>query len=336
MDDVVTTPTTASTPAPATPTPAETPAVTPPERPTSMRDAFEQVQAKHSATPGTPTTQAAETPTTDGKPAATKGPIPFDVHETSMKNAREKTRADVEAEYRQKYGWADTLDRSAAESGVQIARMFAQDREGFVRQMLHDAVADPTLAPVVRSEAARILNGARGQTSPEIDLEPDNPALYDNEGRQLTQAGYSAQKVQALVQKAVQDALAKEVAPLKQAHDTRVQQEALTQLQSTATADATAAMTEASKWSGFAEHKGEIANVFRANPTWSLERAYLDVLHRVILPSRDRTSQAQTMASLKDKAVAQVETTTTTAASPGKKLRTPQDLARFMESRVRR
>lgn len=334
MDEVVTTSATdTSTPAAVvstTPT-TETPAASPPARPTSMRDAFDKAQAKLSAPPGAATTQPAETKTPDGTPTATKGPIPFDVHETSMRNAREKTRAEVETEYQTKYGWVEN-QRSQIEQAVQLANLYSTDKAGYVRQLLSEAANDPTLAPVVRSEAARIMGAHRNDAA--IDLEPDI-SVSDANGQIVSQT-YSAQKVQAIVQKAVQDALAKEVAPLKQAHEATQHREALQQIDATAKTQATEVMGRASKWEGFTEHKKEIAEAFRLNPSWTVEQAYLDVLHRVILPSRDRSSQAQTMASLKDKAVAQVETTTGTAAAPGKKLKTPQDLARFMESRAGR
>jgi hypothetical protein len=338
MDEVVTTPTTDSgSPSAAvtttTPTTETSAAVTPTARPTSMRDAFEKAQASVSAKTGTPTTPATETTATEGKPQATKGPIPFDVHETALKNAREKSAAEAMATWRAQHGWAEQADRTKVEQAIRVADAYNADKANFVRQLLAESAADPQLAAVVRSEAARLLGASRGGSS-EADFEPDIP-VADANGQIVAQT-YSAQKVQAIVARAVQDAMAKEVAPLKQAHEARQASETERQIQSTADAHATTKMATAQKWEGFEAHRAEVAKAYREHPSWSLEEAYLDVLHRVILPSRTRTSEAQTLASLKDKAVAQVQTTTGTAATPGKRPMSPQALAKFMEARAGR
>jgi hypothetical protein len=325
MDDVtVATPDAPSTPdavvaAPETPVVA-TPA---PARPTSMQEAFKRAEAKSAAPTGTATIQ----PATDGaSPAITKGPIPFESHETILRNAREKTRAEVMAEVQGKYGWAEHVDRATVEQAVELGKLYSTDKAAFVRQLFGD---NPDRAVV--AEAARFLGQQRGQT--DVDTEPDIP-VSDANG-QIVARTYSAEKVQAIVAKAVQDAIAKEVGPLKQDHEARQHQAALQQITTTAEAQAKSVMARLSTYDGFQANKAEIAKVFRDHPEFTPEQAYLDVLHRVILPSRDRTSQAQTMASLKDKAVAQVETTTGTAATPGKRPTTPQALARFMASRQR-
>jgi len=83
-----------------------------------------------------PTTQADGT--TDLAPAA-KGPIPFDVHDTALKNARLKERQAVEQEYRTSVG-----DPAIAKEATQWFQRAAQDRVGFLRDVITKPCQTPT------------------------------------------------------------------------------------------------------------------------------------------------------------------------------------------------
>lgn len=77
--------------------------------------------------------------------------------------------------WKEQFGWAETVDRDAVQRAAEIGQLYTQDRAGYIRQILAEAVGDPTLATVVRSEAARLLAGARGQqpaAAPEPQLVP--------------------------------------------------------------------------------------------------------------------------------------------------------------------
>jgi len=77
--------------------------------------------ADPSAPPPTPVAA-----TSDGDDDATyqallaSGSMPVDRHKAVLTNARNKTRAEVEQEYRTKFGWAESFDRQRAEHGLGI------------------------------------------------------------------------------------------------------------------------------------------------------------------------------------------------------------------------
>lgn len=256
--------TSVSTPSAAPSTPSAAPATSAPSSsPTpSQRPTFAQAFARDAAQPADPSSAQPEAATTapagDGLTEGAQGPIPFTVHKTALENARTKEADRVRAEVQAQYGWAAGVDRSTAEAGMQIGRMFQQDRPGFIRQVLAEAMADQTLAPMVRSEAARVL-GSRRQEAP-ADLSPDIPVM-DAQGNMVAQT-YSATRVQQIVQQALEQALQ----PLQQDYQQRQQRDQQVayaqQLEST-TQDI---WSDVSSLPGFADHKDEIAKVFAATP----------------------------------------------------------------------
>jgi len=293
------TPTTTAAPsAPAASAPA-----TPAERPTTFAQAFASdaaTQTEASAQPEAATTQPAETTTATAPvhPSAEKtGPIPFDVHKTALENARTK----AVAEYKEKFGWAEAVDRSAYEEAARIGQLYQRDKPAYIRQVLAEAVNDPTLAPLVRSEAARVL-GSRQQPAAPQAIEPDIPVV-DEQGRTVAQA-FSAERVKALIAQAVADAIGKEVAPIKADFQTRQQQEQARQQQAEAQkASNTLYEQVTTELQGFKEHEAEIAAVFEkipGDPATALYRAYA----QVVIPKLQAAGQAKALEDLKTKAAA--------------------------------
>ena len=168
--------------------------ITPAERPT-MAQAFASDAAtptESQAQPDAATTQPAETTNAQAPvhPSEKTGPIPFDVHKTALDNARTKARAEVEAEL----GWAKSVDRAAVEEAARIGQLYQTDKPAYIRQILSEALASPELAPLVRSEAARVLGSRPKEQTAEI--EPDIPVV-DQSGAVVSQA-FSAGKVKEL------------------------------------------------------------------------------------------------------------------------------------------
>ena len=137
--------------APASPAPAATSAApaaasttTPGQRPT-FAQAFASDAATTPETPAQPeaaTTQPAESTETQApvNPSVdAKGPIPFDVHKTALENARTK----AVAEYKEKFGWAEQVDRALYEETAQIGHLYRSDKPAFFRQLLSEAAANP-------------------------------------------------------------------------------------------------------------------------------------------------------------------------------------------------
>lgn len=94
------------------------------------------VQSPTGAGDGTPsgqtaaTTQAPAAPTS-GQPETKRGPIPFDVHETALKNAREK----AEKATAERYAWANGLDPNDVKEALRIHKMLNGDVRGFYAQL---------------------------------------------------------------------------------------------------------------------------------------------------------------------------------------------------------
>jgi hypothetical protein len=195
---------TAGTTITATPAPVAAPAsasVTPAERPT-FAQAFASDAAPPSTTQAQPeaaTTQPAESTTTEVPvhPSADKtGPIPFDVHKTALDNARTKAIA----EYKEKVGWAENVDRSLIEETAKIGHLYRSDKPAFFRQLLAEAAGNPETLAVLRSESARFLAGGRQPAAAPVDLTPDIPVV-DDQGRVVSHS-FSAERVTQLLKQA--------------------------------------------------------------------------------------------------------------------------------------
>lgn len=317
MTETTTTTTTPAT-APAAP-PAAAPATSAPatpsspgERPTTFAEAFARdaaVSETPAADDGTATTApSSETPDDTAPP--TPGEPPREKWETILNNAREKAKQEATKEFQQQYGWAQGVDRAAVEEAARMGQLYQQDRPGFIRQMLAEALTDADLAPLVRSEAARVLanrtRGTQPEAQPAPDLSPDIPVL-DAEGRVVTQT-YSAERVQQIVQQAISDAIGKELAPLKQDYQTRQQREQAIQQQQALQQQSESIYADALETlPGFKEHEASIAEAFNAIPaSVPADRALRMAWKQVVgdkLANADQV-KAQTITDLKTKAAA--------------------------------
>lgn len=157
----------------------------------------------------------ADVPPTDGI-TPEQGPIPLERHKAVLDGAYKER--DAFKQQLDQLSWATKVDRAAVEEYSRLGQMYQADRPGFIRQLLAEASQNPELMPLVRSEAARVL-GTRSQPSPVEDLSPDIPVM-DANGQVVSQT-YSADRVNRIVAKAVQDAITKEVGPIRQDFQTR-------------------------------------------------------------------------------------------------------------------
>lgn len=143
--------------------------------------------------------------------------------DTILNNQREKAKLEarqaVEAEW-EPYAWAKQVPRDAMENAIRLAQQVQSDPVGFFRQLYTDLDNHPTHAAQLRSEAARLL--ASGKANKPMDLSPD-VEIVDASG-QVAGRTFSAERVQAIVQQAVNEALQKEVAPIKSDYEQRRQQ----------------------------------------------------------------------------------------------------------------
>lgn len=201
-----------------------------------------------------PADVAAVSPSTETVPSTPQGPIPVPVHVKALENARTKAVAEAKAKWEQQYGWAKTVDREQVAQAVQIAQRFQQDPGGYIRDLLTEAVGNPQLAPIVRSEVARVLGQRPAATPAPVDLTPLSVEMTDGQARNL----YTAEQLQAYVQQElakVRDEFKPAVQTAQQLRD----REELAAQREQANDFAAGALGELDKLPGFKEHAKEIA-----------------------------------------------------------------------------
>lgn len=305
---------TSGTTATETAAPSTSASVTPDQRPT-MAQAFASDAATSSestAQPEAATTQPAETSETQAPvhPSEKTGPIPFDVHKTALENARAK----AVAEYKEKFGWAESVDRTAYEQAMQIGQLYQRDPVAYIKQIVAEASANPELAPLVRSEAARVL-GSRQQEKP-APIEADIPVV-DDQGRVVSHS-FSAERVKQLLaqeREALKQELLGEIAPLKQERENAKRQKQAADQQAQIETSVKSIYEQAtSELPQFKEHEQEIAKALAeipGEPGAALYRAWA----KVVLPKLEAKSQSKTLDDLKTKAAASVANPTAPAVA---------------------
>lgn len=309
------------------------------ERPTTALQALTQAAAHADPDPATsPETgaigQAAVLdPASATHPSTeTQGPIPFTVHKTALDNARLKARDEAIAEWRQQHGWAETVDRTATEQAARLGELFRSDRAGFVRQILTEAATDPTLAPVVRSEAARILGHRQAQP---VDLSPDIPVV-DEHGNVVSHT-LSDGRIQARIDAAVAKALGtfgEKVDPLLRERETRQQQEQQAEATRQFEAGVQDLYTEACDvLPHFKEHEVEIAKAMEAIPG-DPAKAMRQAWKQVVGPLLSAKAKADVLDSFNKKVAAQTVDGSGKAASTPSRPRNERELAAFMRQRA--
>ena len=299
------------------------------ERPTSASQALTQAAASLSseaaASPETSATGTAPAPDQTGAlHPSTEGPIPFPVHKTALENARIKA---VE-EWRQQHGWAEQVDRASVLEAERLGSLYRQDRAGYVRQLLTEAAQDPTLAPVVRSEAARILGARHAQP---VDLSPDVPVL-DEHGNVVTQT-LSADRIQARIDAAVAKALGTFGETVKPLLTEREQRQAEAQAAEQARqleVDVSDLYAEAiDVLPHFKEHEVAIAQVMDTIPG-DPAKAMRQAWKQVVGPLLSAKAKADVLDSFNKKVAAQTVDGSGKAASTPARPQNQQELARYM------
>ena len=178
----------------------------------------------------------------------------------------------------------------------------AADPVAHATQLLSELQADERYRPQVASQAAKILQALRThqpkeEPEPQPDLVAENGMPVYSAERLRQYREWDAKRSQAAIEARLSEALK----PLRELQQER-QQSRLTQQASESAAKQYA---DAQKWHGFKEHEADIAKAFNDNRDWSLQDAYLHILHTKILPSFPANAQAKVVADLQSKAAAQ-------------------------------
>lgn len=242
------------------------------------------------------------------QPPARTGFVPTADHVKAVENARMKARADVDQEYRQKYSTLDAM-----------SRQYVDDRPGFIKGLLHEALRDPELAPQIRSLAGQTL---RTQSpTPAAPAEAPPPDFQDGAGNQF----YSAKAMQArdqwLIQQ-VRDQVLGEVEPALQTtaeiKAERDAEQANTQLRQVMTSH----LAKARNWPYFTDHEAEIKAALATAPLTSghpAEEAMLlrETYDRIVGPKLSDLERKRITADLQSRAHASTLNPASTGAPSG-------------------
>ncbi len=229
---------------------------------------------------------AASTPAASGEP-------PRERWDDILSNTRTKTRSEVEAEYRQKYGWAD---------------QFQSDPYSFVDTWVDQLAAHPQYQAQIYAKAARMLQSRRGAAQPQQVAEepqPDVP-IVDGHGN-VTGQTYSAKQLKQWrdwdwAQK--QSTLDQRLQPLEEMRTTLEQHAVQQQVQQQADRHATETLTELRRDPHFKAHESKVKKALMDHPEWgdNVHRAYHHVLQTDILPSFTRNAESNVLGQLKTQA----------------------------------
>ncbi|HEV8217414.1 MAG TPA: hypothetical protein VGP95_16310 [Gemmatimonadaceae bacterium] len=339
-----TTPVTTTEAAPAAPaTSAPASPSTTSERPTDVRSlaAFLQKGATPTETPTASTETAATGPAVEAKPDGAhpntdaKGPIPFEVHHKALANARAAAAKEATEQFEQEYGWAKQIPREALQEWGATARRMTTDPIGFLTDFVKELEAHPTHAQSLRSQAGRILASARG--TPPADLSPDL-VVDDGQGKQI--ATYSADRVKAIVAQAVNDALAKHVAPL--AHDKQAREAAAAKVAAKQATDAKVndVMSQLDELLEIAadtdaDEKKTLYTALDALVAKGVDpiKAAMQVRKEHLEPMREKRAAAKALDSFTKKAAGNTANGRGTTATPTK-LKDRKDIATFLRQRA--
>jgi hypothetical protein len=211
--------------------------------------------------------------------------MPVDRHKAVLTNARNKTRAEVEQEYRAKYGWADTFDRRRAESGLGLLDGLDKNAEHTLRVLA--ASYGISLAPPAAAAPAE----PEGPPPPDVRLD---------DGSEF----YSAKQL-AKLNEWQQQQYDKKIAAIENRFKPFLEKQQLTELREHANAEASTTLAECrAEWASFTMLEGDIKQRMMADPNLTLERAYIRAYAAKGLPALQQQHETDRASQLSRKAAA--------------------------------
>lgn len=190
---------------------------------------------------------------------------------------------------------------------VKAMREFAADFQAdpvqTVMRLNERLQGDARFGPQLASAAARMLQARRGQGQPAAEPEPEPDLMAEN-----GQPVYSApqmRKWQAWQAGQMEAKILQRLAPLEQQAKATAEERRVSEVRQRANAQADTLLAQAKTWHGFEAHQDAILEAFKSHEDWTLQDAYLSVLHSKILPAMPAQAQATVVADLQQKAAAQ-------------------------------
>ena len=274
--------------------------------------------ADPSATPPTPVAATSDDEAdAEYQTLLASGSMPVDRHKAVLTNARNKTRAEVEREYRERYGWADQIDRARAEHALGLMQALDRNPE----------------------QTLRTIAGAMGINfaPPAAPKEPEGPPPPDvrlDDGSEF----YSAAQLAKL--NAWKDAqLEQRFAALSKRFEPWVQKQVHAEMRQQADAEAGSLLTTCrNEWPQFSALEGDIKQRMMADPQLSLDRAYIQAFASKGLPALQAQHETDRASQLSRKAAASAAPPSAPrAVTPLRdRERTTEDLTREVFAAARR
>lgn len=204
-----------------------------------------------------------------------------------LDNARKKTRAEVDAEYRHRYSAYDA---------------FEKDPWSAVRGWLDEASTHSVYGPLVSSY---LTERSKPQRPTLQEPTPDVP-IVDEQGH-ITGHTYSAEKLREWREwnnAELTGKLEARFGPIEQRESARAEREAQQEIHEQAEHFASTTLAELRQQPYFREHEADIKQALLDNPNWgsNVHAAYTYVLTTKILPQLSRAEQGKVVEALTGKA----------------------------------
>lgn len=266
-----------------------------------------------------PATEATPSPITD----STTGEPPKERWADILENTRKKEREAALTEWRQQYGWAESVPREQLEQITQFYGSYQDNPAEWLERAYQEALSHPVHGVTVKSRIGRMLASMRqAQAEPESPI-PDIPIVNERN----EPVGNLAEIVQRI--------LAKEISPLKQDYETRQTEKQVATERAEQKARAEAMADEDVKYvksrKNFKEHREAVMKAFQANKGMSLRDAYDYVIDNEVLPGYGQKAQAQVLSDLQQKANAQTVNPGTPSGSAKPKFKNYEEAAIYYE-----
>lgn len=317
--------------APATSAPASVQTTS--ERPSSMLEALEQAAAKQEQPTAETGAPAATAPDAVGDPAGVhataKGPIPFEVHETALKNARAKEREAALTEWRAQYGWAEQVPKATLDHWSTVTQEMSTNPIQFLDRFTKELSAHPVYGPQLRSHAARTLGARQAEQEPQPDVQ-----IVDAQGN-VTGQTFSAQalaKRDAWRERQLFAKVDERLQPLTAEREQREQAAITEQRRVQIETHADGVMEELTQiLDGDHALFEDVHQVMAQHPDWSAHRCALEVRKTKIVPSLEEKARLKAVETFKHKTAGNTASGTGATAAP-KRPTNATELAAWMEA----
>jgi hypothetical protein len=318
--------------------PAASSSPAPAGKPTSASSALESAAARSAAQPASasgakPNGQAGEVGQPSGTAAATaqpaqpstgqpqaKGPIPFDAHETALRNARQKAADEAVREF----AWAKGLDPNSVKRALSLVQRLDGDPRAFYAQL------------------AAELQAQQGVQQDDGEFKLPEADLVSKDGRVKSYSSDAVAKIAMDIRNQVLREVKKELQPFQQEREAKAHQEKLNEYIEGGRKLIQQSIVHARTLPHFKEHEEAISKKLGEVPAevrqqvglvGAMYMAYSAVLAE-LLNKVPASAEAKVLDDLKRKAHAGNGAITPGGPSPAESKKRPQnagELARHME-----